>query len=244
MPPSSESELLLSGSKRAYEQENFGESDSDARFKPRPRVHDEATYSDQVAELAKAELEKALKSYYASEETFSRCVIESLTRSETSDNLVERFKFLDLSSTERKDGRLDTFFTNDSDVVEEFLVLDDQCVVVRISECLPSLEYESCTPVMASILVEDDSDYMPFIPFADDPWFNYESHVQRYKYSAWQHLWRPGYTDLQAIAFDAACRLHKDCGISFVDMDKTGVFPFPLLNSTETPGLPSQTSKQ
>ncbi|KAL7278335.1 hypothetical protein ACG7TL_008311 [Trametes sanguinea] len=50
--------------------------------------------------------------------------------------------------------------------------------------------YESCTPIDQDILHGDDSNYMPFIPLADDPTFDHEDHAMEYKRLAWQEPYR------------------------------------------------------
>ncbi|KAF6753660.1 hypothetical protein DFP72DRAFT_813858 [Ephemerocybe angulata] len=65
--------------------------------------------------------------------------------------------------------------------------------------------YDSCTPAARNIMVGDDSDYMPFMPFADDPSFGWKAYSNEYKYLAWQ-VYRPD-PDLEIIAIEAIQRL-------------------------------------
>lgn len=51
----------------------------------------------------------------------------------------------------------------------------------------PHPEYTQCVPTTRNIMIGDDSDYMPFIPYSDDASFNHELHTQHYGYFAWQH---------------------------------------------------------
>ncbi len=50
--------------------------------------------------------------------------------------------------------------------------------------------YESCTPINANILHGDDPNYLPFIPFADDPTFDYRDYMYDHKGLAWQEGYR------------------------------------------------------
>ena len=50
----------------------------------------------------------------------------------------------------------------------------------------PYPAYEVCTPVNRNILVGDDSEYMPFLPFSDDPTFDHLAHIPEYRYFEWQ----------------------------------------------------------
>ena len=52
----------------------------------------------------------------------------------------------------------------------------------------PYPAYEVCTPVNRNILVGDDSEYLPFLPFSDDPTFDHLAHIvdSEYRYFEWQ----------------------------------------------------------
>jgi histone-lysine N-methyltransferase EZH2 len=58
--------------------------------------------------------------------------------------------------------------------------------VVKAAKTSKSPSYESCTPVSRNIMVGDDSDYMPFIPNADDPTYDNSFDIAEHKYFAWQ----------------------------------------------------------
>lgn len=55
-----------------------------------------------------------------------------------------------------------------------------------LSPIEPCSPYESCTSCSRSMTVGDDSDYMPFLPYADDPQFDVTKSIQGYRYLAWQ----------------------------------------------------------
>lgn len=46
--------------------------------------------------------------------------------------------------------------------------------------------YECCTSTSRSVMVGDDPNYMPFLPFADDPTFNHQDLMDEYKFFSWQ----------------------------------------------------------
>jgi len=50
----------------------------------------------------------------------------------------------------------------------------------------PYPPYDSCAPVSRNLMVGDDPDYLPFIPFLDDPAFEYSKYLEEYKYFRWQ----------------------------------------------------------
>ena len=49
-----------------------------------------------------------------------------------------------------------------------------------------NLSYESCTPISRSIKVGDDPNGLVFLPFADDPNFDWKDFVDQYGYCIWQ----------------------------------------------------------
>lgn len=58
--------------------------------------------------------------------------------------------------------------------------------VVSIPEFSPYLEYESVTPTSRSIFQGDDDDSMAFIPYPEDPTFDFFDHTYEYKTFSWQ----------------------------------------------------------
>lgn len=50
----------------------------------------------------------------------------------------------------------------------------------------PVPSYESCTPMPNNQFVGDDPNYIPFIPLADDPAFDWKVHSEKYKGFSWQ----------------------------------------------------------
>jgi hypothetical protein len=66
---------------------------------------------------------------------------------------------------------------------------------VDVIDVIPPIEpfpyYESCTPCSRNIFTGDDSDNLPFIPFADDPNFNHVEYCKDYLFFAWQRIHDP-----------------------------------------------------
>lgn len=58
--------------------------------------------------------------------------------------------------------------------------------VIALTEFAPCTDYEACAAIPANLLQGDDSDDMPFIPFADDPKFDAVEHCHEYSRFAWQ----------------------------------------------------------
>ncbi|KAI0656123.1 hypothetical protein C8Q70DRAFT_391854 [Cubamyces menziesii] len=97
--------------------------------------------------------------------------------------------------------------------------------VVVSSHLTPHPPYESCTPITHNILHGDDSNFMPFVPLADDPTFNHQEHAYEYKALAWQQAYRDPET--LEITMETARRLVVD-GLSAQQIDDTAVLPLIL----------------
>ncbi|KAF9074813.1 hypothetical protein BDP27DRAFT_1257959 [Rhodocollybia butyracea] len=90
----------------------------------------------------------------------------------------------------------------------------------------PTPLYTNCTPVSSNQFTGDDSSYMPFLPFADDPSFDWKEYCKTYKYFAWQsNFFDP---NLHAIVAETAHRLHDHHRLSYTQIDETGVLPLSL----------------
>ncbi|CAA7270606.1 unnamed protein product [Cyclocybe aegerita] len=88
----------------------------------------------------------------------------------------------------------------------------------------PYPPYESCTPISRNIMVGDDPDYLPFMPFSDDPSYDYTYDVGEHKYFAWP---APNSDpDTEVIAYETTRRLVVDHRISYEDIDETEFLPF------------------
>ncbi|OSC99568.1 SET domain-containing protein [Trametes coccinea BRFM310] len=86
--------------------------------------------------------------------------------------------------------------------------------------------YESCTPIDQNILHGDDSNYMPFIPLADDPTFDHEDHAMEYKRLAWQEPYRD--PDTLEITLETARRVQRRLHLSPEQLDSMGILPLTL----------------
>lgn len=72
---------------------------------------------------------------------------------------------------------------SDSDSAQTYTLDAERLDVESI---LPHPAYDSCTPATRGIMVGDDSHYMPFIPYSDDPTFDHEPQMQHYNFFSWQ----------------------------------------------------------
>ncbi|KAF5370327.1 hypothetical protein D9758_006996 [Tetrapyrgos nigripes] len=254
--------IVLKGvsKKRAYPP---GSPNKNVRSKTRRRVQ-----SSDGQELIQSVFAETWAAFYAWECEYARESIKSLSsvlrttevlptasaRASSAEDFISAFKGLKLDSGPRPTNNVFTGFA--TAVCEEFLD-DIECINIDIpppGEGLSSPPYESCTPIKTSIMKGDDSHYMPFIPFADDPGFKFEYHIDRYKYTAWQQhdpdkvhkhckadIVGVGdgdeFFDLQIITFEAACQLHNIYKLNFEQIDKANVLPLRMLTSDESPGL-------
>jgi histone-lysine N-methyltransferase EZH2 len=64
-------------------------------------------------------------------------------------------------------------------------------ITIQAPHFPPYASYESCTPCSRSIHAGDDSDYMPFIPFADDPQYDHIQDTHSYAFRAWEDVRDP-----------------------------------------------------
>lgn len=74
-------------------------------------------------------------------------------------------------------------YTSGSSTVSPTKITAD---VVSVLEFRPYLEYESVTPTTRSIFHGDDDSSMAFIPYPEDPAFDFFEHTYEYKTFAWQ----------------------------------------------------------
>ncbi|EDR07089.1 uncharacterized protein LACBIDRAFT_298869 [Laccaria bicolor S238N-H82] len=124
-------------------------------------------------------------------------------------------------------------------VEEEFEIIDitdgpEDCTstivsveVLNFDEALrPYPSYETCTPLMRNICVGDDPHLMPFMPFSDDPEFDYMSHNEQYKFFLWQIPNRD--PDFEVIVVEIARRLYSEHQLSLEAIDQVAVLPLQL----------------
>ncbi|KJA17890.1 hypothetical protein HYPSUDRAFT_45906 [Hypholoma sublateritium FD-334 SS-4] len=92
----------------------------------------------------------------------------------------------------------------------------------------PYPQYDACTSISRNIMKGDDSEYLPFFPFSDDPDYEFEFDNGNHKYFAWQKPYVG--PDTQAVVVEAYKVLLVECGLSTEQIDKTRILP---LTSTE-----------
>ncbi|EGO29325.1 hypothetical protein SERLADRAFT_412873 [Serpula lacrymans var. lacrymans S7.9] len=106
--------------------------------------------------------------------------------------------------------------------------------VIHAPEVQPHSSYEACAPIQRSVFHGDDSDAMPFMPFADEPEFDAHDYAQFYGSFAWEQDYDP---DLEIIVLEAAHRLRNLHDISFQRIDESVLLPFTLLSKDGRTGL-------
>ncbi|OSX63734.1 hypothetical protein POSPLADRAFT_1045952 [Postia placenta MAD-698-R-SB12] len=86
--------------------------------------------------------------------------------------------------------------------------------------------FEACAPLSCNVFHGDDPEDMTFVPFADDPAFNVQDHLEEYKTFSWQSAHED--SDLNTILMETARRLWDKYGVTIEHVDETGVLPRPL----------------
>lgn len=81
-----------------------------------------------------------------------------------------------------------TIYDSDDETAETYILPIE---TINVEATKPHPEYTSCTPITRSIMVGDDSNYMTFIPYSDDPTFNHEAQTLHYDHFAWQSMQDP-----------------------------------------------------
>ncbi|KAI9060749.1 SET domain-containing protein [Trametes sanguinea] len=97
---------------------------------------------------------------------------------------------------------------------------------IHVEPPAPNAAFESCTPIDQNILHGDDSNYMPFIPLADDPTFDHEDHAMEYKRLAWQEPYRD--PDTLEVTLETAHRVQRRWHLSPEQIDRLEVLPLTL----------------
>ncbi|EIW52185.1 SET domain-containing protein [Trametes versicolor FP-101664 SS1] len=116
--------------------------------------------------------------------------------------------------------------------------------IVQIELPSPCPAYESCAPLQQNILHGDDPNFMPFLPYADEPTFDSADHALEYKALAWQENYRDPDSESRLhrheafrwltnsaaleIVLETARRLHSVHGLSPTQIDDTNVLPLTL----------------
>ena len=75
-----------------------------------------------------------------------------------------------------------TSFDSDGNTIEIAVAVTS----LTLAPFQPYPPYESCTPISRNLMVGDDSDALPFMPFSDDPTYDFNFDIEEYKYFLWQ----------------------------------------------------------
>jgi histone-lysine N-methyltransferase EZH2 len=67
-------------------------------------------------------------------------------------------------------------------------VRETKALVLNADPFPPYPSYNACAPISRNITVGDDPDKLPFIPFADDPDYDYDLDIEHHSYFAWPNL--------------------------------------------------------
>lgn len=105
----------------------------------------------------------------------------------SSENLQHTVPFADhvlLDSSSRANEEFDIYEFRNESVKPVTTFVPVRNLVALALKPYPSYEY--CASTNRSIMIGDDSHYMPFLPFADDSTFNHQELMDEYKYFSWQ----------------------------------------------------------
>lgn len=74
----------------------------------------------------------------------------------------------------------------DGSTIDEYVI---STYVVTVDQALRAHSpYESCTPITRNLMVGDDPDVLPFIPFGDDPTYDHRLYAEEHSYFRWHKL--------------------------------------------------------
>lgn len=118
--------------------------------------------------------------------------------------------------------------------------------------------YEACTYSHKNLYVADDPcEKLPFMPFSDDPRFPAAELFELYESMGWESrrdpdralidasffplfnfkLWFVALIPVDIVLAEAVRRLHFGFGISFADIDDTGILPTSIIERPDKKGL-------
>ncbi|KAJ7016348.1 hypothetical protein C8F04DRAFT_1345956, partial [Mycena alexandri] len=108
--------------------------------------------------------------------------------------------------------------------------------VISVQDVFPAPPaHEYCTPATRNIFQGDDSNDLPFIPFADDPNFDHARYFKEFKTFGWE---RPvPDPDVEVVVVEAARRLRTEHQMLYKHIDETGVLPLELLDREGSRGM-------
>ena len=93
------------------------------------------------------------------------------------------------SNDNDSDAMFTSYTVNRSGQLDTALIRADT-ITITAPMITPYAPYESCTPASRNVLHGDDPNYLPFMPFADDPTFDPTDYVLDHKGLAWQEGYR------------------------------------------------------
>lgn len=164
-------------------------------------------------------------------------IMSSLTRRPASEDISPQIYDVEQVQESQPPGPTFTVTEYDSD--------ENPCDTYKISvetfdvePTKPHPEYTECVPTTRNIMIGDDSDYMPFIPYSDDASFSHELHTQHYNYFAWQHFDDPDCTSphktmhfifnllpVEVVCIQTIKQLVREHGLTIQQIVDTNVMP-------------------
>ncbi|KAF9262759.1 hypothetical protein L218DRAFT_1000321 [Marasmius fiardii PR-910] len=103
--------------------------------------------------------------------------------------------------------------------------------------CFSTPAYESCPPISRNIMVGDDPNALPFLPFADDPKFNWKDYADQHKKCAWHDPWYMLDSGEAFVTVQTVRQLVEGCGLTAEEIESMAVLPAPLLDSKWRRGI-------
>ncbi|KAF9057033.1 hypothetical protein BJ165DRAFT_1520451 [Panaeolus papilionaceus] len=82
--------------------------------------------------------------------------------------------------------------------------------IVEAPEVMQHAGYDICTPSFKNLMIGDDPDNLSFLPFADDPNYDYDHELWEYKYLSWDWFIQPADPDIEVILIDTMRRLQGE----------------------------------
>ncbi|KAF8520882.1 hypothetical protein BU17DRAFT_46151 [Hysterangium stoloniferum] len=109
------------------------------------------------------------------------------------------------------------------------------CPTYRFPTISPAKPYEACTYSHKNLYVADDfCEKLPFMPFSDSSNFPAGEFLELYDAIGWMNRKDP---DLDMIAAEAVRRLHFSHGLSYEEIDATGILPVTILERPDKKGI-------
>ena len=128
--------------------------------------------------LVKSVFRDVWTEFYVWEKKYCRDTLASLAK-----NRPTNTRHANSSSAARKQ-RLDDIKAKLEECMQDEVELSDDDIEAPAVQPYPS--YEASAPISSNIWRGDDSPLMPFIPYADEPDFNYAANWAKYDKFAWQ----------------------------------------------------------